>query len=122
MLKEISLTSLVSKYKDPKNLKAYDVLKMATINGAKALGLDDKIGTLEEGKLADIILIDLDNPNHTPQNNLISSLCYSTFDTDVSYVIINGNLVYENKKFTYLDLDEIIKKSEESFENLRKRR
>lgn len=122
MLKEISLTSLVSKYKDPKNLKAYEVLKMATINGAKALGLDDKIGTLEEGKLADIILIDLNNPNHTPQNNLISSLCYSTFDTDVSYVIINGYLVYENKKFTYLDLDEILKKSEESFENLRKRK
>ncbi|MDU7143026.1 MAG: amidohydrolase, partial [Anaerococcus vaginalis] len=74
MIKEISLTSLVSKYKNPQNLKAYDVLKMATINGAKALGLDDKIGTLEEGKLADIILIDLNNPNHTPQNNLISSL------------------------------------------------
>lgn len=122
MIKEISLTSLVSKYNNPKNLKAYDVLKMATINGAKALGLDDKIGTLEEGKLADIILIDLNNPNHTPQNNLISSLPYSTFDKDVSYVIINGDLVYDNKKFVYLNEKEIIKNAEESFEKLRNRK
>lgn len=122
MIKEISLTSLVSKYNNPQNLKAYDVLKMATINGAKALGLDDKIGTLEEGKLADIILIDLNNPNHTPQNNLISSLPYSTFDKDVSYVIINGDLVYDNKKFVYLNEKEIIKNAEESFEKLRNRK
>lgn len=122
MIKEISLTSLVSKYNNPQNLKAYDVLKMATINGAKALGLDDKIGTLEEGKLADIILIDLNNPNHTPQNNLISSLPYSTFDKDVSYVIINGDLVYDNKKFVYLNEEEIIKNAEESFKKLRNRK
>ena len=122
MIKEISLTSLVSKYNNPQNLKAYDVLKMATINGAKALGLDDKIGTLEEGKLADIILIDLNNPNHTPQNNLISSLCYSTFDKDVSYVIINGDLVYDDKKFVYLNEEEIIKNAEESFQKLRNRK
>lgn len=122
MIKEISLTSLVSKYNNPQNLKAYDVLKMATINGAKALGLDDKIGTLEEGKLADIILIDLNNPNHTPQNNLISSLPYSTFDKDVSYVIINGDLVYDDKKFVYLNEKEIIKNAEESFKKLRNRK
>lgn len=122
MIKEISLTSLVSKYNNPQNLKAYDVLKMATINGAKALGLDDKIGTLEEGKLADIILIDLNNPNHTPQNNLISSLSYSTFDKDVSYVIINGDLVYDDKKFVYLNEEEIIKNAEESFQKLRNRK
>ena len=122
MIKEISLTSLVSKYNNPQNLKAYDVLKMATINGAKALGLDDKIGTLEEGKLADIILIDLNNPNHTPQNNLISSLPYSTFDKDVSYVIINGDLVYDDKKFVYLNEKEIIKNAEKSFQKLRNRK
>ena len=122
MIKEISLTSLVSKYNNPQNLKAYDVLKMATINGAKALGLDEKIGTLEEGKLADIILIDLNNPNHTPQNNLISSLPYSTFDKDVSYVIINGDLVYDDKKFVYLNEKEIIKNAEESFQKLRNRK
>lgn len=122
MIKEISLTSLVSKYNNPQNLKAYDVLKMATINGAKALGLDEKIGTLEEGKLADIILIDLNNPNHTPQNNLISSLPYSTFDKDVSYVIINGDLVYDDKKFVYLNEKEIIKNAEKSFQKLRNRK
>lgn len=119
MFKEISLASLVSKYEDPKNLRAFDILKLATINGAKALGLDDKIGSLEEGKLADIIIIDLNNPNHTPKNNLISSLCYSTYDRDVYCTIINGEIVYLDNKFTYLDIEEVMRKSEESFKNLR---
>lgn len=121
MIKEISLASLVSKYNDPKNLKAYDILKLATINGAKALGLSDKIGSIEEGKKADIILIDLNNPNHTPRNNLISSLCYSTYDRDVDTVIIDGEIVYENHEFSNLDIDEIMAKSEELFKKLRMR-
>lgn len=121
MLKEISIAALVSKYRDPKNLKAYDIVKIATINGARALGLEDKIGSIEEGKLADLILIDLDNPNHVPRNNMISSICYSTYDKDVSYVIINGELVYDNYEFCDLDLEEIMTKAEEAFKKLRMR-
>ncbi|MDY3007338.1 amidohydrolase [Anaerococcus porci] len=121
MIKEISLASLVSKYYDPKNLRAYDILKLATINGAMALGLFDKIGSLEEGKRADLILIDLDNPNHTPKNNLISSVCYSTYDKDVETVIIDGDIVYENYEFTNLDIEEVMAKSEEAFKRLRMR-
>lgn len=121
MLKEISIASLVSKYNDPKNLRAYEILKLATINGAKALGIDDKVGSLEEGKRADIILIDLDNPNHSPKNNLISSLCYSTYDRDVQTVIIDGEIVYEDYEFKNIDVSEVMKKSEEAFKKLRMR-
>ncbi len=121
MFKEISLASLVSKYRDPKNLSAYEILEMATINGAKALGLEEDLGTLEEGKLADIILIDIDNVNHCPKNNLISSLCYSTYDRDVKDVLIDGRLVYEDGAFVDLDSKEIMAKSEESFEKLKAR-
>lgn len=121
MIKEISIASLVSKYKDPKNLSAYEILKLATINGAKALGLEEKIGTLEEGKDADIILIDLDNPNHTPHNNLISSICYSTYDTDISCVIIKGNIIYENNRFIYLNQDQIMEKAKDAFVKLKAR-
>ena len=121
MFKEMAIASLVGKYNDPKNMKAFNLLKMATINGAKALSLDKYIGTLEEGKLADIILIDINNLNHTPNNNLVSSLVYSTYSNDVNTVIINGNVVYENHEFTYLDKNEIMLKAKTSFANLRKR-
>ena len=107
MLKEIEIASLISKLKAANNLKSYDVLKMATVNGAKALGIDDKVGTIEVGKKTDIIMIDIDNINHLPCNDLIASLCYSTYDSDISYVIIDGDIVYENGTYNYLDIDEI---------------
>lgn len=107
MLREIEVASLISKLKAADNLKAFDVLKMATINGAKALGIDDKVGTVEEGKCADLIMIDIDNINHTPQNDLIASICYSTYENDISYVFVNGDLLYENGKYTYLDIEDI---------------
>ncbi|MFO3716186.1 amidohydrolase [Anaerococcus cruorum] len=107
MLREIEVASLISKLKAADNLKAFDVLKMATINGAKALGIDDKVGTVEEGKCADLIMIDIDNINHTPQNDLIASICYSTYENDISYVFVDGDLLYENGKYTYLDIEDI---------------
>ncbi len=107
MLKEIEIASLISKLKTADNLKAYDVLKMATINGSKALGIDNMVGTIEVGKNADIILIDIDNINHLPCNDLIASICYSTYDSDISYVMIQGDIVYENGTYNYLDIDKI---------------
>lgn len=121
IIKEISIAALVSKYKDPKNLSAFEVLKMATINGAKALGIDDKVASLEKGKLADIILIDIENVNHIPNNNLISSLVYSTYDEDIVCTIINGEIVYENNKFIHINQKELIKKASQCFEKLRTR-
>lgn len=98
ILREMELAGLLSKLYSSRNVEAYEILKMATINGARALGLGDKIGIIKEGKLADLILINLDNMNHKPNNNLISSLVYSTYESDIRYNIINGKVVYENGK------------------------
>ncbi|MDO4594133.1 MAG: amidohydrolase [Tissierellia bacterium] len=121
LLKEMNLTALVSKKDDPTNLKAYDVLKMATINGAKALGIDDRIGSVEVGKEADLIIIDINNVNHVPYNNLISSICYSTYENDIRDVIIKGEIVYRDRKFLKINEDEVIKEANERFEKLRNR-
>lgn len=118
MLKEIEVAALISKLKSADNLKAFDILKMATINGAKALGLGDKVGTVEEGKCADLIMINIDNINHIPNNDLIASICYSTYENDISYVFIDGELVYENGEYTYLDIEDIKENVKRLSENL----
>ena len=92
-----------------------DVLKMATINGAKLLGLEDKIGSIEEGKEADIIVVNiepsLDNIKTIPNNDLISNLVYNTEGRNVETTIVGGNLLMENRKFKNLNVNEIISKS-----------
>lgn len=118
MLREIEVAALISKLKSADNLKAFDVLKMATINGAKALGFEDKVGTVEEGKCADLIMINIDNINHIPNNDLIASICYSTYENDISYVFIDGELVYENGEYTYLDIEDIKENVKRLSENL----
>ncbi len=107
MLKEIEIAGLLSKLKAADNLKAFEVLQMATINGARALGIDDKVGTLEIGKSADITMIEIDNINHLPHNDLIASLCYSTYDSDVKYVFTDGQMLLDNEKLVYIDEEEL---------------
>ena len=118
MLREIEVAALISKLKSADNLKSFDVLKMATINGAKALGIENKVGTIDEGKCADLIMINIDNINHIPNNDLIASLCYSTYENDISYVFIDGELVYENGEYTYLDIEDIKENVKRLSENL----
>lgn len=118
ILREMQLTALVSKLHSSREVSSYEILKMATINGAKALGLDDKIGTIEEGKLADLILIDLNNINHIPNNNLISSLIYSTYEEDIKYTIINGKVVYENARVNGINEGNLLAEAIDSSKNL----
>ena len=89
--------------KKAKCIDAEDVLRFATINGAKALKMSDKLGEIKEGALADIILLDLNVPEFTPENNLVSALCYSANGTEVKTVIINGQIVMEDKKILTFD-------------------
>ena len=93
---------------DPTLLDARAVLKMATIGGAKVIGLEDRVGTIEPGKKADIIIIDTNTPHMTPMYNPYSQLVYSAAGGDVRDVIINGRIVYRDRRFTTLDRDEII--------------
>lgn len=90
-----------------------EAIKMATINGAKLLGLDDKIGSIEEGKDADLILVDisakLDHITCLPNNDILSNLVYNTSGRDVTTTIVNGEVLMENRKIKFINEEEIIK-------------
>ena len=98
---------------DPTVVDAVTVLRMATIQGARALGLQDIIGSLEIGKKADVIVIDTHKPHLTPMYNAVSHLVYAASGNDVTHSVINGKLVMEDRKLLTLDLDEIIARSRE---------
>lgn len=93
---------------DPTIIDARAVLSMATTEGAKVIGLENNIGTIEEGKKADIIIVDTYSPHMTPMYNPHSQLVYSATGGDVRDVIINGNIVYRDRRFTNLDSTEIM--------------
>ena len=93
---------------DPTVMDALTVLKMATINGARALGLDQTIGSLEIGKKADLIIIDTNKPHLTPMYNPVSHLVYAAMGSDVTTSIINGNVVMENGQIKTMDIKAVI--------------
>jgi len=93
---------------DAQALPAYKALQMATINGAKALGLDHLTGTLEAGKRADVIAVTLDELNTQPVHNPVSQLVYSTKSSQVKYVWVNGKLLLDNGELTTLDKETIL--------------
>ncbi len=93
---------------DPTIIDARTILKMATIGGAKVIGLENRIGTIETGKKADIIIVDANTPHMTPMYNPYSQLVYSATGGDVRDVIINGRIIYRDRRFTTLDSAEIM--------------
>ncbi|MEM7408441.1 MAG: TRZ/ATZ family hydrolase [Pseudomonadota bacterium] len=88
---------------DAAAVPAHAALAMATINGARALGLDDEIGSLEPGKAADIIAIDLDHPSTQPVYSPISTVVYATCRDQVTHVWVNGNAVLDNRELMTVD-------------------
>ena len=112
MFREMYLATGLQKLKhnNPVSIPAYEVLKMATVNGAYAMGLKDA-DTLEVGKLADLIMIDLYRPSMQPINNIINNLVYSGEKDCVKLTMINGKILYRDGKF-YVgeDIKEIYKK------------
>ncbi|WP_138158793.1 amidohydrolase [Peptoniphilus catoniae] len=121
MVEEIHIASVVNKAveKDATALKAIDVIKMATINGARAFGIN--AGEIKIGKLADITIFNLNSVNFTPRNNLISAICYSASSEDVDTVIVDGRVLMRNRKLLTLNEEEIIKKAQEKMDALLKR-
>ncbi len=105
MWEEIDLAAKLHKLtsNDPKTLPAETAFEMATIRGARALHLENLIGSLEIGKRADIAIVDLDSLNQTPYFNIYSALVYSTKATDVRTVIINGRLVMLDRRLLTLN-------------------
>ena len=108
MFREMSLLSLIHKgiTEDPTALSTQEVLAAVTVNAAKALKMEGKLGIIKEGALADLIFIDLLSPSLFPQNNIVSSLCYSASGSEVSDVMINGKFVMKDRKLLTIDLTE----------------
>ncbi len=116
IINEMKLTALFNKikYRDPEKMPAWKVLRMATIEGAKAMGLDKYVGSIEEGKKADIIFIDLNSKTmmpviRKPVRNHVPNLVYSARGNEIKRVMVDGNTLYLDGKYLTIDEDEIIK-------------
>ena len=94
--------------KNPTVLSARQVLKMATLDGARALCWENEIGSIEVGKRADLAIINFEKPHLCPLYNEFSHLVYATKSSDVETVIINGKIVMENRHLTTLDVDKVM--------------
>jgi 5-methylthioadenosine/S-adenosylhomocysteine deaminase len=105
MVEEMRLAALIHKGNnlDPTVINAKTALKMATINGAKALGLENKIGSIEVGKLADLLIIDTNNSFMTPIYDYFSAIVYSMNSHCIDSVLINGNPVMINRELLSVD-------------------
>ncbi len=95
------------KQENPTLMPAWQVLAMATKQGAKTLGMGEKIGTITPGKKADLIVLDFNQPHLIPVYNPVSHLVYTASGKDVLTTIVNGKVLMENRKIQNLDLEEI---------------
>ena len=105
MFQEMNAAALVYKGANRKAecVDAADVLKMATVNGAKAAGHEGELGVIREGVIADLILINLNEPQFIPANNIISGLVYSSTGAEVDTVFVDGRILMENRRLTTID-------------------
>ena len=112
MFHELSLLTLIHKGtgRTPQCVSAKEGFRIATINGAKALGLEKEIGSIEVGKKADLAILDLNTPSLTPRNNLIAGLSYSANGSEVDTVIINGQITMEGRKILTMDEQQVYSK------------
>jgi 5-methylthioadenosine/S-adenosylhomocysteine deaminase len=98
---------------NPAVLPAYQVLEMATLGGARALGVGDRLGSLEAGKLADLILVDLSGWHLRPINSLVNNLVYcASAARDVHTVIVNGRVVVEDRRLLTLNAEQVYAEAE----------
>ena len=105
---EARITALLQKgvSLDPTVISAQETLRMATTLGARALGLRDRIGSIEPGKRADLIVINTDSPHLTPMYDPVSALVYAAKGSDVQHVIVDGNVVVKEGEIISFDLEE----------------
>lgn len=116
MFETMKVAALLQKltHLNPRVLPAHEVLKMATVNGARALGLEKHIGSLEVGKIADIILVNFSKPHLKPAHNICANLVYSARGCDVDTVIVDGRIVMEDRTVKTLDEQAVMMKAEKT--------
>jgi 5-methylthioadenosine/S-adenosylhomocysteine deaminase len=125
MLVEMKVAALLNKtrHRDPTVLPAWKTLRLATIDGANAIGLGDRIGSLEPGKKADIILLDLKVPHMTPiiynpVRNIAPNIVYSARGDEITDVIVNGEQIVENKMVNTMDEEKVVAEAQSAAEQI----
>ena len=109
VFQEMRLASLIQKpIHGPQVMPAIEAFKLATVNGAKALGLESTIGSIEPGKAADLTLIKNNQVHSIPYENIYSKLVFSTHSADVAHVMINGHWVLKDKKLITIDENNLL--------------
>jgi len=111
MFEAMRVASLLHKLQtgDPRAVGARAALEMATIRGARALGMESRIGSLEPGKRADVILVDISGARQTPMYDAISHLVYVVRGADVRTTIVNGRVLMKDRRMSTLREDDIIR-------------
>ncbi|TCP59274.1 5-methylthioadenosine/S-adenosylhomocysteine deaminase [Tumebacillus sp. BK434] len=109
MFEEMRMAAMLHKgvNQDAIAVSAFKALEMATTDGARALFLEDTLGTLQQGALADLLLVDIDQPHFYPRHNMIAHLVYSAGSRDVTHVFVDGELVVEDRKVLTMDEQQI---------------
>jgi 5-methylthioadenosine/S-adenosylhomocysteine deaminase len=113
MLAELRLAALLAKgsSNDASVVSAAQALAMATLNGARALGIDNKVGSIEPGKQADLIAIDLEHPRTQPVYDPCSTLTYSAAASQISHVWVDGQALVVNHQLTRMDLAQVLEEA-----------
>lgn len=102
--------------RDPNMIPAETAIEMATLNGAKAMLMEDEIGSLEAGKKADIVLFDRNRPEWVPLHNVVNSLVYSADGKSVHTVLVDGKIVVEGGRCTLIDEEDVYRRAQEAGE------
>lgn len=120
MFEEIHIAAIVNKSvnESATSIPAITALKMATINGARALNWDDEIGSIEVGKKADIIIVDMDKPHLCPRHNVVSALAYSAQASDVKTMIVDGKIIMEDYDIKTIDVEKVMYNTEKHAKDL----
>ena len=115
---EMRLAALIQKpINGPTALSSETVFRMATIEGAKALGLQDQIGSIEIGKKADLVFCKINEVRSIPFENIYSKVVYSTNSSAVQYVMIDGKWILKNRELSAYDINEVILKTNQEVKN-----
>ena len=125
MLSEMKVCGLLQKSSrwDARVAPAQSLLDFATVNGAKAIGMEDSIGSIEVGKMADIVIMDGKAPNLRPllPDNIIANIVYSGNSLNVKTVMCQGDIVVDNGSILTLDRENVLSRSEGMWESLCRR-
>ena len=122
MFSEMKILGLLHKSSrwDATVAPAQQLLDYCTINGAKAIGMSDKLGSIEKGKYADIVILDGKAPNMRPllPDNIVANIAYSASSLNVKTVFCQGDMVVEDGRILTLDMPEVLDASEQIWKQL----